>query len=507
LEKWLLYPLGLSDNAKSPSSKEEATTLNWGQWEMKNMRLIKRNASSEDLRFFHRSINFFFHRSIKFQFLCHSLVLGQCTRTFATKTGQARLSRKHFKSWCIAILSLRNLPHSVSFSPQKQLPFLLSNSLLYKMSSISAHVDASLSTQELGIGIDTHTGAFTIVGTDLTSYEPTTPTSDSRALVKYIHSPFTELFDALRRIDSASAKTSILGSTEKALIHSNSKDFRALLDRAFPNPYLRVLIAYIFRDSILSKPLKDDQMMFVTNQEGGNSGVFFKPAVADQILGDFRRLAAMVVMAANGIDNPENPLLPHYPRDVVNLEWSCSELPNPFPHLSLIFSSDNFIAKTHAYSRSELREMYAILQFVGRQYALWIGDQVARSVQKGYLSECSWGTFFGIPQDEFMTLLTRKSVERLEAEKELMRRRKARFTMEQNKKRSSMGVTKEEMDSRIMVIHPTESAIAKGGLLVPYDPKSPGWTKDVYYPSPEVTADEEDWEEVMKMVLENRKLE
>ncbi|KAF5353587.1 hypothetical protein D9758_013796 [Tetrapyrgos nigripes] len=316
------------------------------------------------------------------------------------------------------------------------------------------------------------------------AYDPSS-TTDCQALVEYVP-PFP-------------APTPTL-----SLSCHNKSDPVSILQEGFRNPFLRLLIWYLFREATLSKPLTDDQMMNVPDDEGGECIIKFTPEVAARILEELRLLAKMVVTAATGLGNPNNSSPPSIPRDVLELEWSDSPLRNVFPHLSLVLNPmDRTILDAHAKSRQGLQEQYAILQFVARQYARWIVDQVLRSIRKGYLSECNWGAIFGLTQDETLTLLTRRSLQELEIEKRRVEEKKAMSIRGRESRRKALGVDDEAARAGALILHPTESTMAKQGLLAPYDPTNPGWTTDVYSLSTEITEDEEDWEDVLKLVTED----
>ncbi|KAK7441571.1 hypothetical protein VKT23_016564 [Stygiomarasmius scandens] len=138
------------------------------------------------------------------------------------------------------------------------------------------------------------------------------------------------------------------------------------------------------------------------------------------------------------------------------------------------------------YSNSiqRMHEAYTVIQFVARRYAHWIMEQVIRSVSLGYLSASNWGSYFGLTHDETLTRLTWKSVARLEAEKEIIKRRKERETTKDIEATSGV-------DHPGLVLHPTKSSLGRQGLLTPYTPLEPSWDISMYAPSVDVTLADE----------------
>ncbi|KAK7468544.1 hypothetical protein VKT23_003049 [Stygiomarasmius scandens] len=77
---------------------------------------------------------------------------------------------------------------------------------------------------------------------------------------------------------------------------------------------------------------------------------------------------------------------------------------------------------------------------------------------------------------------------RLEAEKELARRKQERIT-------SKNGI--EEGNALGLVLHPTASSLGQRGLLAPYTPNQPGWSIENYAPSADMYLKEEDFRDMM----------
>ncbi|THU87289.1 hypothetical protein K435DRAFT_804466 [Dendrothele bispora CBS 962.96] len=289
-----------------------------------------------------------------------------------------------------------------------------------------------------------------------------------------------------------------LNSKTRALVPIEKGNFISALHLAFPDPYLRVLVSYAFRDSILAKPLTPAQTREVRGRRGHVERVFFCPDTADRIAADFKELGRMVLLAANGLgDNPEGTPL-SYPREVLEFEWGLSAIQNPFPHITFTTSSDEMLRSAYGNSYQALQEIYTILQFVARRYALWIAEQVCRSVSKGYLSETQWGAYFGLNQDETLARLTRKTANRLQAEKERIYRQKMREEKARADIRKAMG--DESNEGCELIHHPVDSNLAKSGLFAPYDPTNPTFQPNDCVPRVRVYEDEEDWDQVLEMI-------
>ncbi|THV02915.1 hypothetical protein K435DRAFT_852346 [Dendrothele bispora CBS 962.96] len=268
----------------------------------------------------------------------------------------------------------------------------------------------------------------------------------------------------------------------------NTADPVELLKLAFPDPSIRALLSYLFSGSILAKPLTDQHILLTRDSASQVERARFTPEAVDLITRDLCRLGQMVVVAANSLTHPTDPLRPFIPKDIPNLKWSLPDLGIVFPHLTFAFDTSPF-ESIIVDSKQTLHVIYNIIQFVAQRYATWILEQVRRSILKGYMSEANWGAYFGFSQDEILRSLTRKSVQRLEAEKTLAGRKRKRETVNEVNAEGSIG--------KSLVFHPVRSSLAQQGLLEPYDPLSPEWSIDAYAPSAELTIEEEDFGEFM----------
>ncbi|THU76937.1 hypothetical protein K435DRAFT_812935 [Dendrothele bispora CBS 962.96] len=312
---------------------------------------------------------------------------------------------------------------------------------------------------------------------DVTSYQPT---SDCTALVPYKPSPFP-LLDT-KPVHGTAPLDPVTG----ALLGFNRESLIDTLHLAFPDPYIRAIITYVFRDSILHQPLSDNQLMVLRDEGNRTTRVFFSVETADRIWSDLQRLGQMVLSSTN-LSNPSAPIPLSYSRDFNNLEWIDSDFSRLIPHITFA-GSDNLLRSIFGNNHQSMQQIYTLIQFVAQKYALWIIQQVRTSISRGYLSISNWGAYFGLTHDETLTRLTRKSMARLRAEKVLARRRseKARGRKERV----------EEDNSSALVLHPTASSLGYQGLLAPYT-HQPGWSIDMYAPSADVHMEDEDFGEMM----------
>ncbi|THU80968.1 hypothetical protein K435DRAFT_809467 [Dendrothele bispora CBS 962.96] len=313
---------------------------------------------------------------------------------------------------------------------------------------------------------------------DVTSFQPT---SNCTELVPYWPSPFPPLES--KPVQGSTPIDPVTG----ALLGFNCENLIDILHLAFPDPYIRAIITHAFRDSILSQPLSDDQLMVFRDETGQTTRIFFSVETADRIWSDLRRLGQMVLSATN-LSDPSAPIPLAYSRDFNNLEWVQSDFSRLIPHITFA-GSDNLLRSIFGSTRQSMQQIYTLIQFVAQKYALWIVQQVRNSISRGYLSICNWGSYFGLTHDETLTRLTRKSMARLNAEKKLARRRSEKAKL--RKARSDEDVTMG------LVLHPTASLPGQQGLLTPYTPNQPGWSIDAYAPSADVHMADEDFGEMM----------
>ncbi|THU76648.1 hypothetical protein K435DRAFT_878911 [Dendrothele bispora CBS 962.96] len=288
---------------------------------------------------------------------------------------------------------------------------------------------------------------------DVTSFQPT---SNCTELVPYRPSPFPPLEN--KPVQGSTPIDPVTG----ALLGFNRENLIDTLHLAFPDPYIRAIITHAFRDSILSQPLSDDQLMVFRDETGQTTRIFFSVETANRIWSDLRRLGQMVLSATN-LSDPSAPIPLAYSRDFNNLEWVQSDFSRLIPHITFA-GSDNLLRSIFGSTRQSMQQIYTLIQFVAQKYALWIVQQT-------------------------LTRLTRKSMARLNAEKKLARRRseKAKLRKERAEEDVTMG----------LVLHPTASLPGQQGLLAPYTPNQPGWSIDAYAPSADVHMADEDFGEMM----------
>ncbi|KAK7468497.1 hypothetical protein VKT23_003003 [Stygiomarasmius scandens] len=331
---------------------------------------------------------------------------------------------------------------------------------------------------------------------EITSYEPPAPEVTCRALIPYQPSPFGSLSQTrnekqvyikdhyINGVITNYDTQAPLDANTGALIGFNQNNFIDTLRLAFPNPYIRALLSHAFRDSILIDSLSDDQLRIVHDKYGNIARVFFMPRVADAIWTDFRRLAEIVLTSTKGTDEPRSIIPSSYSKDFLNIEWINSSLSALLPHITFAHGP-NPLRSVYAKNIHTMHEVYTIIQFIARRYAQWILEQVVRSVSLGYLSASNWGAYFGLTHDETLTHLTQKSVARLEAEKEICKRREERRNDQKDICNS------DDIIYPGLVLHPTESSLGRQGLLTPYTPVEPGWDISMYAPSADITLRDE----------------
>ncbi|THU80374.1 hypothetical protein K435DRAFT_845123 [Dendrothele bispora CBS 962.96] len=284
---------------------------------------------------------------------------------------------------------------------------------------------------------------------NVTSYQPA---SDCTALVPYKPSPFPPL-----DINSVHG-TAPLDPVTGALLGFSRKNLIDTLHLAFPDPYIRAIITHVFKDSILSQSLSDDQLMVLRDEDGQSTRVFFTVETADRIWSDLQRMGQMVLRSTN-IGNPSVPIPLSYSRDFNNLEWVGSDFSRLIPHITFA-GSDNLICSIFGNNRQSMQQVYSLIQFVAQ----------------------------------------RKSMARLRAEKELARRRSERVKVRKGKDEDYNKDRKgrdEGYNSKALVLHPTASSLGRQGLLTPYTPDQPGWNIDAYAPSADVHMEDEDFGAMM----------
>ncbi|KAK7444339.1 hypothetical protein VKT23_015351 [Stygiomarasmius scandens] len=312
---------------------------------------------------------------------------------------------------------------------------------------------------------------------EVTSYEPPTSEVTCRALIPYEPSPFGPL-------PKTTEEQAPLNSVTGALIGFNRNNIVETLHLAFPDPFIRAIISHAFRESILVNPSSNDQFRIIRDKQGQIARVFFTPHVADLIWNDLRRLAQIVLSSTSDTDKPCLSVPTSYSKDFLNLEWTPSILTALLPHITFAHAN-NPLRAIYSNSIQQMHEVYTIIQFVARRYAQWILEQVLRSISLGYLSASNWGSYFGLTHDDTLTRLTQKSVARLEAEKEIVKRRSERRDA-QNGIPNQDGIT-----CPGLILHPTESFLGRQSLLTPYTPLEPGWDISAYAPSADVTLKDE----------------
>ncbi|THU87579.1 hypothetical protein K435DRAFT_867145 [Dendrothele bispora CBS 962.96] len=221
---------------------------------------------------------------------------------------------------------------------------------------------------------------------------------------------------------------------------------------AFPDPYIRALISHAFRESILTKPLSDEDLLLVRDDTESTTRFLSSPEAADKIWADLQHLGRMVLAATSGHEQTISTIPSSYSRDYNNLEWIHSDFSRLLMHIT----------------------------FAG-------GDNLLRS-----LSNMLHESYINLTHDETLTRLTQKSMARIEAEKELAKRQRERvpaISQAQGEESDGMGQ---------FVLHPTASTLGRRGLLAPYDPSQPGWDINLYAPSADVQMVDEDFNGLMK---------
>jgi hypothetical protein len=266
------------------------------------------------------------------------------------------------------------------------------------------------------------------------------------------------------------------------VIAFDKKNYLSTLDLAFPDPYMRVLLAHAFNKAVLMKPL--DVKNTISTPLNSGTLYSFDPDFAELIWAELRTLAQMVLMSTKLESIDHIPTF--YSRDFENVKWIHSGFSQFLCHL-VFGHGENELRNVVVETYDGLQKIYTLLQFLTRRYAIWILKQVCASISKGYLSESNWGGFFGLTQDETLTRLTRKSVHRLGAEKSLK---------ELRAERKAQGM-KEELvveEGKELVLHPIQSS---HGILTPYSPFDPEFDIDLCVPSADVTMEEQDFGDLM----------
>ncbi|THU93009.1 hypothetical protein K435DRAFT_861918 [Dendrothele bispora CBS 962.96] len=108
------------------------------------------------------------------------------------------------------------------------------------------------------------------------------------------------------------------------------------------------IITHAFRDSILSQPLSDDQLMVFQDETGQTTHIFFSVKTADRIW--------------------------TYSRDFNNLEQVQSDFSRLIPHITFA-GSDNLLHSIFGSNWQSMQQIYTLIQFVAQKYALWIVQQ------------------------------------------------------------------------------------------------------------------------------------
>lgn len=179
--------------------------------------------------------------------------------------------------------------------------------------------------------------------------------------------------------------------------------------RCMPTPHFQKIWSQFLPENVFRHELVEEDITRIV-REGQADAYVIAPMFTKRIWRGFKALAALIDCATNDyrpqrfatLDDPSFPVsIPRFP---------YYELASPFrvPHLTYLnmpnplaiqfTSQDN----AKAFWRSARADLLA--------YAKWTARRVDIGTRKGTLALCNWGAFFGLSQNEYLSLVAPEAI-------------------------------------------------------------------------------------------------